>query len=162
MAYIDFGKPPIKESSTFKPKYSCGDCPHKITITNDIVRCDITNLFMFKNQTFNDNCEYKTDTINKRKCIFGVFTYNDSGDIIWTGIAGGAIINDSNDKIAIDNLYNNFTKGILKQFPDFNNVPIIYCLIAEAINDIDYIPKTNLIPKTIVHDIINKMNYNNQ
>lgn len=158
MAYIDFGNTPVKETNN-KTFESCSNCPHKINITKDIARCDVNNSFMFNKQLFDKTCEHKIDTVGKRKCIFGVFTYTETGDIVWTGIAGGAVINNSNDKTAIDGLYNNFKETILKNFPDFKNIHIVYCLIAEAINDSNYIPKTNFIPKAIINDIVSKMNH---
>lgn len=157
MLYIDFGTSPVKEVET-KPHFDCGDCIHKIFIPGGIYKCSITNNYIFPNQSFENKCKDKDETIKARKCLFGVFTYNDRGDTVWTGLFTYCTINNITDEEAIKELYKELEEHFIPNHPDLKNMVLMYCLLAESKDNSKFVAKTDLISKEMLEGIIEEAN----
>lgn len=158
MPYIDFNNLRLKQLN--KPEhFNCGNCIHKISISDTICKCSITDNFIFSNQIFDKNCENKNEIKSKRKCIFGIFTYNSIGNLVWTGLLNFSNLGDtSTDETAINELLKD--KQYIEFIKDnnFKNVVLICILIAESTNNSNFIIKSNLLPDEMLKNIVEEAN----
>lgn len=157
MPYIDFGTSPVKGMET-KPHFDCGNCLHKIFIPGGLYRCSITNNYILPNQNFENKCEDKDETTKIRKCLFGIFTYNDYGNTIWTGILTCCTLNDTTDEEGIKELYKELEEYFIPKHPTLKNMVLMYCLLAESKNNSKFVAKTDLISKEMLEGIIEEAN----
>lgn len=157
MPYIDFSNSPVKEV-IIKEHYNCNHCIHKINISNGFHKCSITNDFIFINQNFDKPCKNKNIVLSKRKCLFGLFTYNKLGKTIWTGAFTCCTVNNINDNDTIKDLCKNLETGFINDNPKLKNITLNCCLLAESINGSKFSIKSNLISKEILEGIIEQAN----
>lgn len=157
MPYIDFGVSPVKGVEA-KPHFDCGNCIHKIFISSGIYRCSITNNYIFPNQSFENECKDKDESTKIRKCLFGVFTYNDYGTTIWTGLFTSCNLNDVTDEEGIKELYEELEKHFIPTHPALKNMVLIYCLLAESKDNSKFVAKTDLMSKEMLEGIVEEAN----
>lgn len=155
MAYIDFGNTPVKEAKIEKPKYTCGDCIHKIFIPGGLYRCSITNKYMYHNQSNEIACNYKDEDKNTpRKVIAGIFTFDNDGEPKWTGLLTFCSINEIDDAQAFKELFDKGGKEIFAQYPNLKDMVLVHCIIAESRYNMPFVSKTKLLSEAMVQGII--------
>lgn len=155
MAYISFSNTPVKKVEEEKPKYVCGNCIHKIFIPGGLYRCSITNKYMYHNQISEIPCVTKDeDKVTPRKVIAGLFTFDNDGNIKWTGLLTFCSINDVDDTQAFKELFDKGAKEIFAQYPQLKDMVLVHCIVAESKYNRPFVSKTNLLPETIIQGII--------
>ena len=155
MPYIDFGNSPVKKNDEHKQLYSCDGCCHKVTISDNVCRCSIHNTFMFNDIKFKTNCYNKETLPIDRKLIVGVFTYDMEGNTMWTGMITFAKVKENTtDEQLFNELHKGNIKNLKKQYAELNKLILIHCVLAEAIDDGEFVNKTTLIHPNIMNDII--------
>jgi len=159
MAYIDFGNTPVKKVEEEKPKYVCGNCIHKIFIPGGLYRCSITNKYMYHDQSSEIACNYKDEDKNTpRKVIIGLFTFDDNGEIKWTGLLTYCAINEIDDTKAFEEISDKGCKEILAQYPNLRDMVLVHCILAESKYNRPFICKTKLLGEAMIQGIIEDAN----
>lgn len=158
MAYIDFSSTPVKENDKPKPIFDCENCIHRIFIPGGIYRCSITNQYFFPNQKLIENCLDKDVEKSNRKCIVGLFTFNKLGDIVWTGALTFIDINGIDDGETFKELAKNIDTYFKKNISNYDDICIVFCLIAESKNNNRFVSKTKLLPDNVINEIITDAN----
>jgi hypothetical protein len=152
--YIDFGNTPVKEGIKPNPIFSCKDCIHRIFIPGGLCRCSITNKYLYYDQKFNEECINKNTDNGKRKYILGLFCYNNLGDTTWTGILTYGEFHNCNDSDAFIEVEKANNAELSQRVPNFNNIVLLYCIIAESRDGKPFIPRTEIIPEPTLREII--------